>query len=109
MAFIWRDRVVEVWTSAKRVGTAIAVGPESALTARHIIADSLYLGDIYARVVRPGERVGNWVLMQLVWEDEGWDLALITVAPQATRSDWLQPASNLRIVRLGTHAELHCE
>jgi Trypsin-like peptidase domain len=112
---LWVDRLAEVWASPGYAGAGVVVGADAVLTARHVVADAL--GDsaarLLARVVRPGCSVAGWAPMQSVWDDEGWDLALLSLdgaSPDARAWEGPQSsASRIVVVDLGTMAAPDCE
>ena len=110
---LWSDRLAEVWAPPGRAGAGVVVGERGVLTARHVIEKTLAGegGSPRARVVRPGVGVGDWLPMAVIWEDEGWDVALLSVDSRSAHADrWLAPDSPPAvIVALGVSAEAACE
>ncbi|CCK30571.1 hypothetical protein BN159_6192 [Streptomyces davaonensis JCM 4913] len=109
MGSLWDDRLAEIWAPPGRQGSGVVIGMRGVLTARHVIADGRY--EVKARVVRRAQqRVGSWVPMQVVWEDEDWDLALLSARDDDQGPAWLVPFSASPVlVRLGGRAEPDCE
>ena len=116
MTRIWQDRVAEVWAEPGKAGTGVVMGAEAVLTARHVIAGALHGGRVLARVVRPAGQTGDWVPMNVLAEDAGWDVALFGVshgqgkaqAPAGPR--WLVPSSSLPVVAgINLAGETGCE
>jgi hypothetical protein len=109
---VWDDRLAEVWAAPGKAGAGVVVGADTVLTARHVLAGALADSPVLARVVRPGTVAAEWVPMQILGEDDAWDVAVLVADPESERGapGWLQPASaSPKVVRLGTAAELGCE
>ena len=111
---LWTSRLAEVWASPGHAGAGVVVGLEGVLTARHVVADALADagGRILARVVRAGEETVSWVPTRCLWNDRGWDLALLAVDHELPESAaWATPGGSSEpvVVQLGGSAEAGCE
>ena len=114
MTSVWTGRLAEVWASPGHAGAGVVVGREGVLTARHVLADALTDdgGRILARVVRAGEQTAGWVPMKCPWNDQKWDLALLTVdheLPEDPKWVALREGTEPVVVQLGASAERGCE
>ena len=111
MGRLWDDRLVEVWASPGKAGGGVLFGQDAVLTARHVVAGALGGGQVKARVVRPGVSTAAWSPMRILWEEVGWDLALLVLdGSSAATANWEYPWSpSPVIVRLGTSAQRDCE
>ena len=110
---LWDDRLVEVWAQPGRAGTGVLVGETGVLTARHVVEGAIAApgGRLLSRVVVPGGTVGEWVGMEVKWDDERWDVAVLAVDPDSPKADtWPVPRSEpVVIVALGSRVEDGCE
>jgi len=66
---------------------------------------------ILACVVRPGRAVAPWVPADLEWEDETWDLAVLSVESEGSEAaGWDAPSTKgPPVVRLGVGVEPQCQ
>jgi hypothetical protein len=113
VAWIWVDRLAEVWAPTGRVGSGVVVGTCGVLTARHVVraaANGPRADSVRARVIRRRLR-SPWVPMRLAGEDATWDLAVLRVDQESPEAaGWIRPASvSPVVVAVGASPARHCE
>jgi TPR repeat protein len=120
MAWLWEDRLAEVWAVPGKAGCGVAVGGSGVLTAHHVIAGAVKpLGEVdrpaaarvLARVVRPDSPTPGWVPMRVVADVAEWGLAVLEVdRSRLETTAWVTPASRSPVVvAVGGAAERDCE